>query len=99
MYELLRHSRAYQSAGGGGYCPPGKARPWLTFVMLDYDRTIALLDYDGNLVTMDTSNGEVKAVADGVESVIDLSVRFSVHWSVKMTCKCRCYINDNVCVR
>lgn len=44
--------------------------------MLDDDRTIALLDYDGNLVTMDTSNGEVKAVADGVESVIDLSVRY-----------------------
>lgn len=38
-------------------------------------RCIALLDYDGNLVTMQLSNGEVKAVAEGVESVVDLSVR------------------------
>lgn len=42
--------------------------------MLDF-RCIALLDYDGNLVTMQLSNGEVKAVAEGVESVVDLSVR------------------------
>lgn len=37
-------------------------------------RSIALLDYDGNLVTMQLSNGEVTAVAQGVESVVDLTV-------------------------
>lgn len=40
-------------------------------------RSIALLDYDGNLVTMEMGSGEVTRVAEGVESVVDLSVRDS----------------------
>lgn len=46
-------------------------------------RSIALLDYDGNLVTMELGSGQVKAVAAGVESIVDLSVsnrlRFACH--------------------
>lgn len=41
---------------------------------LVWRRSIALLDYDGNLVTMEMSSGEVERVAEGVESVVDLSV-------------------------
>lgn len=33
-----------------------------------------MLDYDGNLVTMEMTSGEVQRVAEGVESVVDLSV-------------------------
>ena len=40
-------------------------------------RSIALLDFDGDLVTMEMGSGEVKGVAEGVESVVDLSVSAS----------------------
>lgn len=44
------------------------------FFTLCSSRSIALLDYDGNLVTMEMTSGELKRVAEGVESVVDLSV-------------------------
>lgn len=52
-------------------------------------RSIALLDFDGNMVTMEMSSGMVRRVAEGVESVVDLTVRGRRQGRVFLRCRYR----------